>query len=118
MPATMPDVFSASYEEARERFRALTREVPHGALEVVHGLTIDWAWTGDHDARDVVGRVGFKRGADVPEASLEKYLSGLRVIGGGALTSRLMQQHSSSGPLRGQRRRGCAVCAAQSSPVP
>ncbi len=54
MPATIPDVFSASYEEARARFRALTRAVPHGALEVVDGLTIDWAWTGDPEARDVV----------------------------------------------------------------
>jgi hypothetical protein len=46
--------FSASYLEARERFRAATANHPHGALEVVDGLTIDWAWTGDPDARDVI----------------------------------------------------------------
>jgi hypothetical protein len=39
--------FSRDYAQARERFRAATAALPHGALEVVDGLTIDWAWQGD-----------------------------------------------------------------------
>jgi hypothetical protein len=45
--------FSADYEQARARFRAVTAHLPHGALDVVDGLTIDWAWIGDPDARRV-----------------------------------------------------------------
>ncbi|MFZ5477136.1 MAG: DUF2817 domain-containing protein [Myxococcota bacterium] len=47
-------MFSTSYEEARDRFRAATAGVEHGAIEVVDGLTIDWAFTGDPDARRVL----------------------------------------------------------------
>lgn len=39
--------FSRDYGEARDRFRAATAGLPHGALEVVDGLTMDWAWAGD-----------------------------------------------------------------------
>ena len=44
---------SPTYEHARARFREATQAVPHGALEVVDGLTIDWAFTGNPDAADV-----------------------------------------------------------------
>ncbi len=48
-----PTTLSPTYAHARERFREATRAVPHGALEVVDGLTIDWAFTGNPDAQDV-----------------------------------------------------------------
>ena len=44
---------SPTYAHARGRFREATQAVPHGALEVVDGLTIDWAFTGNPDAEDV-----------------------------------------------------------------
>ena len=47
-------MFSDTYEQARERFRKATAGVEHGAIEVVDGLTIDWAFTGDRDATRVL----------------------------------------------------------------
>lgn len=40
--------FSRDYQHARERFRAATAALPgaKGAIDVVDGLTIDWAWAG------------------------------------------------------------------------
>lgn len=46
----MSSPFSASWAQARDRFRAATDALPHGALEVVDGYTIDWAWSGPEDA--------------------------------------------------------------------
>ena len=49
--------FSESYEQARGRFREAAAGHPaageQGALEVLDGFTIDWAWTGDADAARV-----------------------------------------------------------------
>lgn len=46
--------FASTYAEARERFRSATRDVERGAIEVVEGLTIDWAWTGDPAAERIL----------------------------------------------------------------
>jgi hypothetical protein len=46
--------FSPTYAIARQRFRAATAHLSHGALDVVDGLTIDWAYHGDPDAEDLV----------------------------------------------------------------
>jgi hypothetical protein len=53
MPAEPTERFSRDYEEARARFRAATADVPHGAIDVVDGCTIDWAFTGDLAAPDI-----------------------------------------------------------------
>lgn len=45
--------FSRTYAEARDRFRAATAGLDRGAIDVVDGLTIDWAWTGDGSAKRV-----------------------------------------------------------------
>ncbi len=45
--------FSTTYQEARAKFRAATAHLPHGALDVVEDLTIDWAWLGDPQAHRV-----------------------------------------------------------------
>lgn len=53
----MPDVearFSPTWEVARDRFRAATGPFPRGALEVQPGYTLDWALTGDPQARDLL----------------------------------------------------------------
>lgn len=70
MPTDPTARFSADYTEARERFRAATADGPHGALEVLPGFTIDWAWRGDPAAADVLlftsglhGIEGFAGGA-------------------------------------------------------
>lgn len=49
--------FSPDYATARDRFRAATAHLPEadrGAIEVVDGLTIDWAWCGPRAPRDRV----------------------------------------------------------------
>lgn len=46
--------FSSSWAVARERFRAATAALPHGHLPVLDDWTIDWAYTGDPDAADLV----------------------------------------------------------------
>ncbi len=38
--------FSRDYAEARAKFRAATADLRHGALDVVDGYTVDWAWAG------------------------------------------------------------------------
>lgn len=38
--------FSRDYTEARAKFRTATESLPHGALEVQPGYTIDYAWAG------------------------------------------------------------------------
>lgn len=53
-PATASTRYSATYAEARDRFRAATSHVPHGALTVTEDLTIDWAYTGDVGAPGVL----------------------------------------------------------------
>jgi hypothetical protein len=45
--------FSQDYAGARDRFRAAPA-ARRGAMEVLDGLTIDWAWQGDPDARRVI----------------------------------------------------------------
>lgn len=52
--AAIDERFSPDWATARARFRAATAHLPHGALEVVEGHTIDWAFTGDPDAEDLV----------------------------------------------------------------
>ncbi len=55
---TTADRFSTSWLQARDRFRIAAAAHPHhvdsGALEVVDGLTIDWAWTGARAAKQVL----------------------------------------------------------------
>ncbi len=46
--------FSRDYAEARERFRAATREVEHGHFDVDAEHSIDWAWVGPVDAPRVL----------------------------------------------------------------
>jgi len=47
--------FSPDYATARARFRAATAGKPGGAIPVAEpDLTIDWAWTGDPQAQDVL----------------------------------------------------------------
>lgn len=49
--------FSRDYAEARQKFRAATAGAApgdHGAIEVIDGLTIDWAWCGPSGPRDHV----------------------------------------------------------------
>jgi hypothetical protein len=52
------ELFARSYPEAREAFRAAARAHPHlreqGALSITPEHTIDWAFTGDEAARDVL----------------------------------------------------------------
>lgn len=52
------DAFSPSYVEARARFRAALDRHPHagprGTLPVLDDFTVDWAWTGDPNARDIL----------------------------------------------------------------
>lgn len=45
--------FSDSYDQARSRFRAAVGGHEHGAIEVHDGLTVDWAWVGQPNARRV-----------------------------------------------------------------
>lgn len=46
--------FSDRYETARDKFRAATAQLPHGAIPVVDDYTIDWAWSGDAANPDAV----------------------------------------------------------------
>ncbi len=39
--------FSATWADARDRFRAATAGHPHGSLDVLDGYTVGWALTGD-----------------------------------------------------------------------
>ncbi len=47
-------LFSATWADARDRFRAATAAHRHGSLDVVDGHSIDWALTGDPDAKDLL----------------------------------------------------------------
>lgn len=67
--------FSADYREARGRFRAATRDMEGGTFEVAPGLSIDWAWSGPENAKNVLvytsglhGVEGFGGGAAQLEA--------------------------------------------------
>lgn len=46
--------FSPDYATARSRFREATAGMDTGHVEVVDGLTIDWAWAGPANARRVL----------------------------------------------------------------
>ncbi len=46
--------FSCDYHEARARFRLATAGMEGGQIEVLDGLSIDWAWSGPAGARRVL----------------------------------------------------------------